>query len=389
MNRRLVLSFWCACLCLLAQASGLNITGLTTDQTIKRVYLFRVIDEHNKRIALLDSVEVVNSHFAYRNDSLYAQVLFLTAEWNKEVRDVTQNGSFHFFNVGDNRVSLSKSKDGKLLADLGEARLDAQYQSFKAEQYRLANRQALDSLDALFYTARAKGNTEEMARIKAISNPIYDAGAERVSQWQAQLLKDTRGTAFGAYLLYTYRLMYAQLETPEAIAKVRSLLDEYDDEAKQTEYYHKMNRRLKLLEQSAVGQQAPPIAGVDRKEKPLSLADFKGKYVLVDFWSSGCKWCRAETPNLLKTLEAFKGENFTILGVSTDLSKAEWTKAIEEDKAYWNHLILPRNTRDETLKAYSIVAIPEILLVDPAGNIIAKGLRGDAIYQAVKEALKK
>lgn len=389
MNRRLVLSFWCACLCLLAQASGLNITGLATDQTIKRVYLFRVIDEHNKRIALLDSVEVVNSHFAYRNDSLYAQVLFLTAEWNKEVRDVTQNGSFHFFNVGDNRVSLSKSKDGKLLADLGEARLDAQYQSFKAEQYRLANRQALDSLDALFYTARAKGNTEEMARIKAISNPIYDAGAERVSQWQAQLLKDTRGTAFGAYLLYTYRLMYAQLETPEAIAKVRSLLDEYDDEAKQTEYYHKMNRRLKLLEQSAVGQQAPPIAGVDRKEKPLSLADFKGKYVLVDFWSSGCKWCRAETPNLLKTLEAFKGENFTILGVSTDLSKAEWTKAIEEDKAYWNHLILPRNTRDETLKAYSIVAIPEILLVDPAGNIIAKGLRGDAIYQAVKEALKK
>lgn len=389
MNRRLVLSFWCACLCLLAQASGLNITGLATDQTIKRVYLFRVIDEHNKRIALLDSVEVVNSHFAYRNDSLYAQVLFLTAEWNKEVRDVTQNGSFHFFNVGDNRVSLSKSKDGKLLADLGEARLDAQYQSFKAEQYRLANRQALDSLDALFYAARAKGNTEEMARIKAISNPIYDAGAERVSQWQAQLLKDTRGTAFGAYLLYTYRLMYAQLETPEAIAKVRSLLDEYDDEAKQTEYYHKMNRRLKLLEQSAVGQQAPPIAGVDRKEKPLSLADFKGKYVLVDFWSSGCKWCRAETPNLLKTLEAFKGENFTILGVSTDLSKAEWTKAIEEDKAYWNHLILPRNTRDETLKAYSIVAIPEILLVDPAGNIIAKGLRGDAIYQAVKEALKK
>lgn len=389
MNRRLVLSFWCACLCLLAQASGLNITGLATDQTIKRVYLFRVIDEHNKRIALLDSVEVVNSHFAYRNDSLYAQVLFLTAEWNKEVRDVTQNGSFHFFNVGDNRVSLSKSKDGKLLADLGEARLDAQYQSFKAEQYRLANRQALDSLDALFYAARAKGNTEEMARIKAISNPIYDAGAERVSQWQAQLLKDTRGTAFGAYLLYTYRLMYAQLETPEAIAKVRSLLDEYDDEAKHTEYYHKMNRRLKLLEQSAVGQQAPPIAGVDRKEKPLSLADFKGKYVLVDFWSSGCKWCRAETPNLLKTLEAFKGENFTILGVSTDLSKAEWTKAIEEDKAYWNHLILPRNTRDETLKAYSIVAIPEILLVDPAGNIIAKGLRGDAIYQAVKEALKK
>lgn len=389
MNRRLVLSFWCACLSLLAQASGLNITGVATDQTIKRVYLFRVIDEHNKRIALLDSVEVVNTHFAYRNDSLYAQVLFLTAEWNKEARDVTQNGSFHFFNVGDNRVTLSKSKDGKLLADLGEAKLDAQYQSFKAERYRLANRQALDSLDALFYAARAKGDTEEMARIKAISNPIYDAGAERVSLWQAQLLKDTRGTAFGAYLLYTYRLMYAQLETPEAIAKVRSLLDEYDDEAKQTEYYHKINRRLKLLEQSAVGQQAPPIVGVDRKEKPLSLADFKGKYVLVDFWSSGCKWCRAETPNLLKTLEAFKGENFTILGVSTDLSKAEWTKAIEEDKAYWHHLILPRNTRDETLKAYSIVAIPEILLVDPAGNIIAKGLRGDAIYQAVKEALKK
>lgn len=389
MMKKLLLGLCLAGSSLLAQATGLTITGRSTDPAIKRIYLFSVADELNKRVALLDSVDVTDGHFAYKNDSLYAQVLFLTANWSKEATEVVKTGSFHFFNAGNNVATLAKDQQGKLLVDLGDAKLDKQYQAFQAERYALANRHELDSLDALFLAARSKGDRVEMKRIRTLSDPIYEAGASRVSQWQAQQLKDTRGTAFGAYLLYTYRLMYAQLETEEAIQKVRALLDEYDDEAKQTAYYHLMYRKLAIMEKAVIGQVAPPIAGLDTKDKPLRLADFKGQYVLVDFWSSGCKWCRAEIPHLKKTLNDFKNDNFTILGVSTDLRKADWTKAIEEDKADWHHLLLPRTARDEVLKAYSIVAIPEILLVDPNGNIIAKGLRGEAIYQAVKEALKQ
>lgn len=389
MNKRIILSVLFACICMLTQAAGLTITGKTTDATIKRVYIFSVLDEQNKYITLLDSIDIGNGRFTYSNDTLYSQVLFLTPVQSQQAMDVIRSGGYHFFSVGENTVTLAKDKQGKLIVDMGDAKLEKQYQAFHAERYRLANRHVLDSLDALFYAARAKGDTEEMKRIKEYSNPIYDEGMERVDNWQDQQLKETKGTAFGAYLFYTYRFMYAQLKTEDAIKKVRSLLNEYDEEAKQTEYYHKINHKLTEMEKAVVGQKAPAIAGLDSKDKPLSLADFKGKYVLVDFWSSGCTWCRAETPNLKKTYEEFKDDNFTILGVSTDYRKADWTKAIEEDKAYWNQLILPRDTRNETLKAYSIIAIPEILLVDPDGKIIAKGLRGEEIYRAVKNALEK
>ncbi len=134
---------------------------------------------------------------------------------------------------------------------------------------------------------------------------------------------------------------------------------------------------------------APAIVGEDKMGKPVSLANFKGKYVLVDFWSSSCTWCRKETPVLLKTYKAFKDKNFTILGVSTDFKRTEWLKAIKDDGAIWDHLLLKGNDRKKIMDDYSIVGIPQILLVAPDGTIIAKNLRGNRIFETVKKAVTK
>ena len=77
-----------------------------------------------------------------------------------------------------------------------------------------------------------------------------------------------------------------------------------------------------------------------------------------------------------------------VLGVSTDLHKSEWLKAIETDKATWTHLLLPKELRSRVLESYNIISIPEILLINPEGNILAKGLRGERIYETVKMYLK-
>ena len=92
---------------------------------------------------------------------------------------------------------------------------------------------------------------------------------------------------------------------------------------------------------------------------------------------------------MLRTFNAFKDQNFTILGVSTDFRKADWLKAIKEDGAIWQQLLLKGDARKQVLAAYSIVSIPQILLVSPDGTIIAKDLRGNKIYEAVQKALAK
>ena len=76
------------------------------------------------------------------------------------------------------------------------------------------------------------------------------------------------------------------------------------------------------------------------------------------------------------------------MGVSSDTNKEDWIKAIEEDKANWDHIILKIEDMNEIMNNYSIVGIPQILLVDPDGKILAQGLRGNDIYNAAEIYIK-
>lgn len=371
-----------------AQATGITITGTTADKSISKLFLFTVYDEQYGYVQLIDSVVIENGSFTYHNDSLRSQVLFFTPYYNPKDNKTISSGSYHFLAGGQNNVVLQKDAKGKLKVDVQDGILDKKYQTYLADKHAIGNRQILDSLDILFFAARDRGDKAEMRRIKDYSEPYYNDGVEKVETFLLQQLKANKGTAFGAYLYYTNVFRTMTLKTTDDVANIRKELEQYDNEGKQTDYYNKMEQKLSVMQKSVVGQVAPKIVGTNMQGKPISLADFKGKYVLVDFWSAGCSWCRKETPNLKKTYAAFKDKGFTILGVSTDFKKSDWLQAIREDKAIWHHLLLSRSDRDATLKRYSIIGIPQMILIDPQGNIVAKDLRGEEIYETVKQYIK-
>jgi len=140
---------------------------------------------------------------------------------------------------------------------------------------------------------------------------------------------------------------------------------------------------------TSIGSMAPDFIQNDVDEKPVKLSDFRGKYVLLDFWASWCGPCRAENPNVVKAFNKYKDKNFTVLGVSLDQpgKKDAWLAAIKKDGLPWTQVSDLQFWNNAVAKQYGITAIPQNFLIDPKGKIVAKNLRGSALNKKLEEIL--
>lgn len=150
------------------------------------------------------------------------------------------------------------------------------------------------------------------------------------------------------------------------------------------------SERIDKLKLVAVGAIAPDFTQMTPENQPVKLSDFKGKYVLIDFWASWCGPCRAENPNVVKVYNQYKDNGFTVLGISLDNEKGRdaWLKAINKDQLTWTQVSDLKGWYNEVAALYSVKAVPQNFLIDPNGKIIAKNLRGEELAAKLKEIIK-
>jgi peroxiredoxin len=146
-------------------------------------------------------------------------------------------------------------------------------------------------------------------------------------------------------------------------------------------------QRIEAAKTIGIGKKAPGFTQNDPDGNPVSLSDFQGKYVLLDFWASWCGPCRQENPNLVKAYAAYKDKGFEILGVSLDNKdgKEAWVKAIEKDGLTWTQVSDLNSWNNEVARSYGVRAVPQSYLIDPQGVIVAQNLRGEALEAKLKE----
>lgn len=170
--------------------------------------------------------------------------------------------------------------------------------------------------------------------------------------------------------------------------ELEGLVNLLDKKFLDTKYGQLAQEKLKQLRGTMIGYPAIEFSQANPDGKQIKLSDFKGKYVLVDFWASWCGPCRAENPNVVMAYQKYKDKNFTVFGVSLDSNKDAWLKAVQKDNLTWPQVSDLKGWGNDVAKLYGITSIPQNLLLDKDGKIIAKNLRGADLEAKLEEIFK-
>jgi thiol-disulfide isomerase/thioredoxin len=138
----------------------------------------------------------------------------------------------------------------------------------------------------------------------------------------------------------------------------------------------------------AINKPAPVFSQITLDGKTISLEDFKGKYVLLDFWASWCSPCRKEHPAFLKLSENYRNKNFEILSVSIDEDKDAWINALKADKLNWINILDTKGLANEIAVKYGVQSVPANFLINPNGVIIRKNLNAEALEKVLSDLIK-
>jgi peroxiredoxin len=169
----------------------------------------------------------------------------------------------------------------------------------------------------------------------------------------------------------------------QMLANVNSVLAQIENMERMQEESRKRQESLGIV----IGKKFPDFNGTDIAGKPISLAKYKGKVVLVDFWATWCGPCVGELPNVLAAYEKHHPNGFEIVAISRDQDQALLKAFIEEKKMPWQQYF--DGLDNKIAEKYAISLIPTTFLIDGNGTLIARDLRGAELEKAVAEALAK
>jgi peroxiredoxin len=193
-----------------------------------------------------------------------------------------------------------------------------------------------------------------------------------------------------AQILFLKAMLYQEVlnDASKGDALIKQLERDFPDSAPAKRI--KQQAEAKKIQDSLVeGSHFPDFDMKDTEGKPLSIANYKGKVVLLDFWATWCGPCVRELPNVIKTYDTYHKQGFEIIGISLDKDQAKLASFTKDKNMTWTQYFDGLQWQNKLAVKYGVNSIPATYLLDGQGTIIGKDLRGEGLEQAVAKALAK
>jgi len=178
------------------------------------------------------------------------------------------------------------------------------------------------------------------------------------------------------------------LEDEEDLKSLEKLYGKFSYSIQGGKYGRQIKRIITNLKRTAIGEKAPDFSLKDSSNQKVLLANFQGKYILLDFWASWCVPCRRENPLLKELYEKYHEKGLEIIGISLDKDRKNWVNAIKTDKISWIQVTDFKANESEVVKLYDIKSIPSNFLLDTQGKIVAKNLQGEDLRRKLASLIQ-
>lgn len=340
--------------------SGFTINGKINSDETGWVYLQKVQD--NKLVSI-DSVEVSKGAFTFKGKLEFPDMYYIKFSNQEQFLPIFLENSK--INVDFNTENIESSK---VTGSTEHALFD------KYRETESTYRKQLDGIYENYKNAAQAGNEVEINRYEN----QYDSVENILNNITKDFIMQNPSSAVAPMLAWQKVYNYS-------LEELKNINNTLSKSLEKSENYQKLLERATILENVQVGKTAPDFTLNDTANKPVKLSEFKGKYVLLDFWASWCGPCRRENPNVVENFNKYNQKDFTVFGVSLDNNRTDWIEAIHHDKLTWSHVSDLQGWKNVVAKQYGVMSIPSSFLIDPNGVIIGKDLKGDELAKKLEE----
>jgi peroxiredoxin len=319
------------------------------------------------KLITLDSAMSVKGSFTMKSGKVdYPQMIQLVAGGTRK------RTAFYLEN---SEITITGSLDSLFNAKVTGSKTQDEYNAILASYNSLSDIYSKAYQD---YQVARKANNQA---VMDLNEKKADSIQTEISKLQKEYVRTHPSSYVTPYLIQN--LSYEM--SPE---ELEPMLNGLDTAIAALPQIKTLKERLLVMKSVGTGQKAPDFTMNDPDGKPVSLSSKIGsKLLLVDFWAAWCNPCRQENPNVVRVYNDFHKKGFDVFGVSLDQNKEDWVRAIADDKLTWTHVSDLKYWANDAARLYAVNSIPSNFLLDDKGIIIGRNLRGEDLYNKVKEIL--